>query len=73
MANRPLSSLRSLEGRRVSIAFLDGSRLDDCSLVSIGRNRLDSLWVFVDGMDVFVPRSQIVDIWEAGDHRPWAA
>jgi hypothetical protein len=73
MANQPMSNLRSLEGRQVSIALMDGSRLDDCSLVSIGRNRLDNLWVFVNGEDVFVPRSHIVDIWESSSHRPWAA
>jgi len=73
MAKQPMSNLRSLEGHHVNVALLDGTRLDDCSLVSIGRNRLDNLWLFVNGEDVFVPRTQIIDIWESSNHRPWAA
>src|SRR3954452_16672760 len=57
-------TLSSLEGRQVSISLRDGTRIDDGSLVSCGRNRLNTLWVFVNDEDVFVPRSQVTDIWE---------
>jgi hypothetical protein len=73
MAKRPMSNLRSLQGRQVNIALLDGTRLDDCNLVSIGRNPLDNLWLFVNGEDVFVPRSHVTDVWASSNHRPSAA
>lgn len=57
--------MRALEGREVSIALADGSRLDAVTLVSAGRGRTDSVWVFDGGMDVFVPRPNVVDVWEA--------
>jgi hypothetical protein len=59
-----LSQLRWLEGRRVSVALRDGSRIDDCDLVSIGRNRLGSLWLFSNGDDVFVAVDDVVNLWE---------
>ena len=65
--------IRRLEGRNVSVSLQDGTRIDDCSLVSSGRNRLDTLWLFVDGDDVFVARSNVIDIWESASNRPWAA
>ena len=73
MADRRMTKLRSIEGRQVSITLRDGTRIDDCNLVSSGRNRLDNLWVFVNGADVFVPRADVVEIWQTDDHRPWAA
>ena len=73
MADRLPSRLRSLEGHQVNIALLDGTRVDDCTLVSIGRNRLDNLWMFANGEDWFVPRSQVIEVWEANDQRPSAA
>ncbi len=53
--------LRKLEGRRVRVALTDGSRLDDVVLVSCGRGPVSSLWLEVDGVDVFVQRLQITD------------
>jgi hypothetical protein len=69
----PTSTLRPFEGTQVNILFRDGSRIDDCNLVSSGRNRLDNLWLFISGEDVFVPRADLVDIWQADSHRPRAA
>jgi hypothetical protein len=53
-----------LEGRRVHLALVDGSRLDDCELVSAGHGR-STLWLSVNGSDVFVPVAQVTDAWEA--------
>jgi len=56
--------LRALEGRRVTLAFGDGSRIDDCRLISASRPGTDTVWIFADGIDVFLPVSIIVDCWE---------
>ena len=56
--------LRSLEGRRVSLALRGGTRLDDCQLVSAGRGHVASLWVFTNGADAFVDGDLVIDIWE---------
>ncbi|HEV8625362.1 MAG TPA: hypothetical protein VG034_12950 [Acidimicrobiia bacterium] len=53
-----------LEGRRVNLALMNGSRLDDCELVSTGHGR-PTLWLFINGSDVFVPVAQVTDAWEA--------
>lgn len=53
-----------LEGRRVNLALVDGSRLDDCELVSVGYGH-STLWLFVNGADVFVPFTAVTDAWEA--------
>jgi hypothetical protein len=73
MAVQHLSNLRSIEGQQVNIALRDGTRIDDCNLVSSGCNRLDNLWVFVNGEDVFVARANVLDVWQTDNHRPWAA
>jgi hypothetical protein len=57
--------LGKFEGRRVSMALSDGSRIDDCSLVSAGRGRADTVWVFVNGDDVFISLADVVEVWEA--------
>ncbi|HET9770546.1 MAG TPA: hypothetical protein VFS16_06640 [Acidimicrobiia bacterium] len=58
------SLIGHLEGRRVNVALTDGSRLDDCELVSAGHGTA-TLWLFVNGGDVFVSVSDITDAWEA--------
>ena len=65
MAHTRVTKLRSLEGRRVSLALTDGSRIDDCQLVSAGRPRTSTVWLFTNGTDSFVPLSGIIDVWEA--------
>jgi hypothetical protein len=57
--------LRSLEGHRVSVALADGSRLDDCDLVSVGRGEAKTLWLFTGGVDTFVAHHDVVDLWPA--------
>ncbi len=54
--------LQQLEGRAVHISLVDGSRLDEVSLVSARRS---TLWIFANGEDTFVPVEQVIDIWEA--------
>jgi hypothetical protein len=68
MADR-MSKLRQLEGGRVSLALADGSRIDDSSLVSVGRGPSATLWVFSNGCDLFIPCAEIVDAWETASPR----
>jgi hypothetical protein len=58
------SILITLEGRRVSVALKDGSRIDDCQLVSSGRKGVTKLWLYTNGEDVFVPHRDVIDVWE---------
>jgi hypothetical protein len=55
----------SLEGRQVCVALADGQRIDDCQLVSAGRGRTETLWLFTNGADAFISLGQVVDLWEA--------
>ena len=58
--------LQQWEGRQVSVALADGSRIDDCQLVSAGRNGTASLWLFTNGSDLFVALADVTALWEAG-------
>jgi hypothetical protein len=60
-----VAQLRSLEGHCVSLALKDGSRIDNGQLISGGRNRARTLWLFAGGSDTFVAIDEIVDLWEA--------
>jgi hypothetical protein len=57
--------LHELEGRQVSLALTDGSRLDAVTLISAGRGRTPTVWLFAQGIDVFVPRRSVIAAWEA--------
>jgi len=57
--------LKQLEGHRVNVALADGSRIDDCELVSVDRGRRGRVWVHANGGDAFLPLAQVSDIWEA--------
>jgi hypothetical protein len=57
--------LQLLEGQQVSVALRNGSRIDDCQLVSAGRATTTTLWLFSNGADVFVSLGEVVDVWEA--------
>ena len=57
-------NLFALEGRRVSISLTDGSRIDDCQLVSAPRGDLTRVWIYANGNDTFVLVSEISDAWE---------
>jgi hypothetical protein len=58
-------ALRRLEGRTVSVALADGSRLDSVLLVSAGRGDAATVWVYGGGTDHFVPRNDVIDAWES--------
>jgi hypothetical protein len=64
MTRDVVAKLVHLEGRRVSVAFSDGSRLDDCELVSTGHKGTHTLWFFANGTDVFADAENVIDIWE---------
>lgn len=65
MAANRIQELRALEGRQVGLAVRGGHRIDDCQLVSAGRGRVPTLWVFANGADSFVPFDDVMDLWEA--------
>lgn len=65
LTRRALTRLAGLEGCQVSVALDDGSRIDDCQLVSGGRHGVETLWLFINGADRFIPLERVVDIWEA--------
>jgi len=56
--------LRTLEGRRVSLSLTNGSQLDSVEVISAGRGGLSSLWLEVDGIDLFVEKAEILAIHE---------
>jgi hypothetical protein len=58
-----MSSLRDLEGQRVCVALVDGTRVDDCTLVSAGRGRAQTIWIFSNGNDTFIRRADVLDLW----------
>jgi hypothetical protein len=60
-----MGELTALEGRQVSVALRNGDRLDDVQLVSAGRNRVGTLWLFTNGTDIFIAVADVIDIWEA--------
>lgn len=62
--DRVTALTRGLEGQRVSIALADGSRIDDCALISAGRRGDGRLWLYCNGADTFVPLSEVADLWE---------
>jgi hypothetical protein len=64
MSPQTLRSFRHLEGRHVSVALCDGSRLDDCELVSAGRGTAASLWLHDGRDDRMVAAVDVVDLWE---------
>ncbi|MGH3115811.1 MAG: hypothetical protein ACRDQ2_01580 [Gaiellales bacterium] len=64
MSSERINKMRGLEGRQVTVALRDGSRIDDCQLVSAGRAGARSVWVFTQGTDRFVPASDVIDAWE---------
>ena len=63
------SRLAALVGSDVSVSLLDGTRLDECQLVSFSR-RLTTAWLVHRGGDVFVPIDAITDVWDVGRAGP---
>ena len=65
MTHEVMARLVHLEGHRVSVAFADGTRLDDCELVSTGHNGASTVWLYANGDDVFAAPEQVLEIWES--------
>ena len=69
MTRQDRVQLKELEGHRVNLALADGSRIDDCELVSVDGGQRGHLWVHANGNDAFVPLSEVSDVWEVpGGH-----
>jgi len=58
------SKLHGLEGRQISVALRNGSRIDDCQLVAAPRAGTATLWLFSNGDDIFVAAGDVIDVWE---------
>jgi hypothetical protein len=71
-AKKELRRIQALEGGNVCVALRDGSRIDDCQLVSAGRRGTGTLWLY-GGQDIFVPLDQVIDLWESRPAASWAA
>ena len=65
MTRERLGALTALEGRQVNVALRNGSRIDDSQLVSAGRNRAGTLWLFTHRGDTFIAFEDLIDVWEA--------
>lgn len=57
------AELKRLVGQQVAVCLTDGSRIDDCQLVSAGNGGVSTLWLFAGGADTFVRLADVVDIW----------
>jgi hypothetical protein len=67
MSKRSAQALRALGGRCVDVTLRNGRRIDGCQLVSGGRAAVTTLWLLVDGEDVFVAERDVIGVI-AGDH-----
>jgi hypothetical protein len=65
MSPQHLRGIRRLEGHHVSVALDDGSRIDDCELVSVCRARSGTLWLYTEAGDTFFEVDHVVDLWES--------
>jgi hypothetical protein len=57
-------TVKQLEGFKVSVALSNGDRLDDCQLVAAPRGNTSRLWLFTAGIDLFVPMTDVLAVWE---------
>ena len=48
----------------MSLSLTNGSQLDSVEVISAGRGGLSSLWLEVDGIDLFVEKAEILAIHE---------
>jgi len=56
--------LQALQGRRVTVALRNGTRIDDAHLVSAGSYDSRRLWLFQNGSDTFVPLDEVLELWD---------
>jgi hypothetical protein len=64
MSKHRIAQLRTFEGRQVSLSLRNGTRIDDCQLVSGGRRGVGTVWVFANGGDSFLPLHDVTDVWQ---------
>jgi hypothetical protein len=62
MPNPSVTMLQRLEGRTVNLWLADGTYMDGCQLISVGRGKVSTLWVFAGGVDAFVPRDRVLAV-----------
>jgi hypothetical protein len=58
------NQIRRLEGRQVSVSLRGGDGLDACQLISGSRSGTGTVWLFWNGIDVFIPVEDVLDVWE---------
>jgi hypothetical protein len=62
--------LSALIGKNVDLALDDGTRLDNCQLVSLPRRRhIGTAWIVNGGDDAFVAVDAITEFWEVSAER----
>ena len=63
MSAPTLATLRQLEGRHVAVQLSDGSRIDDCELVTAPRRGRSTLWLLVGGDDRMLALDDVAQLW----------
>jgi hypothetical protein len=56
-----VGDLRSLQGRRVSVALADRSCIHDGFLLGVSAERV---WLDASGTETFLRLDEVVDVWE---------
>lgn len=56
--------LRKLEGHHVNLTLADGTNIDQATLISAGRGRTASLWIYTNHTDTIIPLGHVVNVWE---------
>ena len=60
------TQLRSFEGHKVGVRFLDGTRIE-CQLISAPRTGLSTRWILTVEGDVFVSLEMVEEVWDLSD------
>lgn len=57
-----VGDLRALQGRRVSVALVDRSCINDGFLLGVTADRV---WLDAAGIETFVRLADVVEVWES--------
>jgi len=60
--SRATKPLHELEGRHANIQLSDGSQVQG-TLISYGRGQVSTVWLEVDGTDLFLLRDTVISAW----------
>jgi hypothetical protein len=60
--SRATRTLHELEGRHANIQLSDGSQVQG-TVISYGRGQVSTVWLEVDGTDLFIPRDTVMSAW----------